>query len=110
MLGVGAEVAVQPRDAASDRDVDVQAGRGDGPGEVPAQPCVVGLVDQPEVVEEPGGDPEVDRIDRGLGDLAPDLSRPGSCSATGTSMISMESGPPGVRTTAARKVANMFAT
>ena len=55
LLGVRAEVAVepsdQPGDAAADREVDVRAGRGDGAGEVPAQAGVVGLVDQPEPVE-----------------------------------------------------------
>ena len=59
LLGVRAEVAVepvdQPRDAAADREVDARAGGGDGAGEVPAQAGVVGLVDQPEPVEDPGG-------------------------------------------------------
>ena len=81
LLGVGAEVAVepidQPGDAAADREVDVRAGGGDGAGEVPAQAGVVGLVDQPEPVEHAGGERQVDGVDRGPGDLDPDLARPG---------------------------------
>ena len=61
LLGVRAEVAVEPvdepRDATAEREVDIRAGRGDDAGEVPAQAGVVGLVDQPSLVEEPGGDP-----------------------------------------------------
>ena len=107
LLGVRAEVAVEPidqaRDAAADREVDAGAGRDDRAGEVPAQAGVVGLVDQPHPVEHPGGHGEVDRVDRGPGDLRPGPG-PARARRTGTSMISMAPGPPGVRTTAVRKV------
>ena len=89
-------------DPGADRQVDAGAGRSDGAGEVPAQAGVVGLVDQAQGVEEAAGDAEVDRVDRCGRDLDPDLA--GAGLATGTSMISIESGPAGVRTTAVRKV------
>jgi hypothetical protein len=38
---------------------------------------VVGLVDQPEPVEHPVGQRQVDGVDRGRGDLDPDLAGPG---------------------------------
>ena len=38
---------------------------------------MVGLVDQAEPVEDPGGERQVDRVDRGPGDLDPDLAGPG---------------------------------
>ena len=38
---------------------------------------MVGLVDQPEPVEHPGGDRQVNGIDRSPGDLDEDLARPG---------------------------------
>ncbi len=91
-----------PATLVPDGQVHARAGGGDGPGEVPAQAGVIGLVDQPEAVEDASGDPEVHGVDRCGSDLDPDLAGPGL--ATGTSMISIESGPPGVRTTAVRKV------
>src|SRR5690606_2338927 len=107
LLGVGAVVAVetgdQPRDAAAGREVRARPGGGDGAGEVPAQAGVLGLTDQPHPVEDPAASA------RSTGFTAAPATAtrtcPGPGSATGTSMISMESGPPGVRTTALRKAA-----
>ena len=56
---------------------DVRTGRGDDAGEVPAQAGVVGLVDQPHPVEHASGERQVGRVDRGCGDVDPDLARSG---------------------------------
>ena len=50
------------------------AGSDDRAGEVPAQAGPLGLVDQPQLVEEAAGDREVDGVDRRGGDLDPDLA------------------------------------
>ena len=80
LLGVRAEVAVEPADQPGDpgahRQVHARPGGDDGAGEVPAQAGVVGLVDQPRARGRRRRDRQVDRVDRRRGDLDPDLAGP----------------------------------
>ena len=67
LLGVGAEVAVEPADQAGDagpgRQRDPRPGLEDGAGEVPAEAGVLRLVDHPGLVQHAPADEEVDRVD-----------------------------------------------
>ena len=67
LLGVGAEVAVEPADQAGDagprRQVDARAGLENGAGEVPAEAGVLRLVDDARPVQPAAPDEDVDRVD-----------------------------------------------
>jgi len=68
------EAAHHACDPGADRQPYARTGGGDVAGEVPAETCPLGLVDQPHAVEDAARDREVDRVDRCGGDLDPHLT------------------------------------
>ena len=79
LLGVRAEVAVEALHHAghpgADRQLHAISGCDDLAGEVPAEPGPLGLIDQPQSVEDAPGDGEIDRVHRRGNDRDPDLAR-----------------------------------